>query len=101
MTTKDKLVEQHIREYESRLTHLNELIEKAKMASAHLEDDHALKSELGQYHEQHSELTDKAVELKQMPLDHWREEIVQAAGPMGILDILAQKLEDLIERIED
>lgn len=47
MTTKEKIVDQHIREYESRLKHLDELFERAKQSSARLDDDHALKPELG------------------------------------------------------
>ncbi len=39
-------------------------------------------------------------EIKSMPVEHWREETVQKAGPMAIWDILAQKLEDFIERHE-
>ncbi len=38
--------------------------------------------------------------LKRMPLEHWREEMIQSAGPMAVWDVLAQKLEDLVERIE-
>ena len=100
MNITEKLVDQHIREYESRLKHLNELYVQAERASAKLDDGHALKSELQQYRDQHDDLAGQAVELKKLPLGHWREEMIQSAGPLGILDILAQKVEDLIERIE-
>jgi hypothetical protein len=33
-----------------------------------------------------------------MPVEKWREETVQNAGPMAIWDILAQKLENFLER---
>ena len=101
MTVFEKLVDQHIKEYESRLKHLDALFAKAKKASEKLDDDHALKSELGNYHQQHADLSERVVELKKKPLDHWREDMIQSAGPMGILDILGQKVEDLIERLED
>lgn len=100
MTNKEKLVEQHIREYELRHKHMDELIVRAKHAALHLDDEHQLKSELKDYRQQHTELIDQTKELKKMPLKNWREDEIQSAGPMAIFDILAQKLEDLVERIE-
>ena len=100
MSITEKLVEQHIREYESRLKHLDELVERAKHASTKLDSDSNLKTELEKYQEQHAALADQAKNLKKMPLAHWREDTIQAAGPMAIWDILAQKLEGFIERIE-
>jgi len=38
--------------------------------------------------------------IKTMPTKNWREETVQSAGPMAIWDILAQQLEDFVERHE-
>ncbi|MFT5658614.1 MAG: hypothetical protein ACI9KN_001895 [Gammaproteobacteria bacterium] len=101
MTITDKLVDQHIREYESRLKHLDELYGLAKQKSAKLEQNHPLKSELRQYNEQYTKLADQTARLKKMPLAHWREDTVQSAGPMAVWDIFAQQLEDFIERIED
>ena len=101
MTTKEKIVDQHIREYESRLKHLDELFERAKQLSARRDDDHALKSELELCQEQHTDLANHAAKLKAMPFAHLSEDIIRSAGPMGVWDILAQKLEDLVERIED
>lgn len=101
MIITEKLVEQHIREYESRLKHLNEQFERAKLASAELDDGHAIKTELRQYHKQRIELDNQTTKLKKIPLAHWREDMILSAGPMGVWDILAQQLEDLIERIEN
>ncbi|NND00297.1 MAG: hypothetical protein HKN85_08960 [Gammaproteobacteria bacterium] len=42
--------------------------------------------------------TTKAV--KSIDVDDWREETVRASGPMGLWDIIAQQLEDFIERHE-
>lgn len=100
MSISEKLVEQHIKEYESRLKHLDELFERAKHVSAELDKDKELKAELEQYSKPHAELAAHTDKLKKMPLAHWREDMIQSAGPMGIWDILAQKLEDIIERIE-
>ena len=100
MTEIDKLVDRRIAEYESRLKHIDELYDQAHQASEKLDDDHELKTELGQYHEQRVDLANHAAKLKELPLDHWREDVIQSSGPMAIWDVLAQKLEDLIERID-
>ena len=100
MTDIDKLVDRRIHEYESRLKHIDELYEKAHQASEKLDDDHELKTELGQYHEQRVDLAKHTAKLKELPLDHWREDMIRSSGPMAIWDVLAQKLEDLVERIE-
>jgi hypothetical protein len=100
MTEIDKLVDRRIAEYESRLKHIDELYEQAHQASENLDEDHELKTELGQYHEQRVDLANHTAKLKELPLDHWREDMIQSSGPMAIWDVLAQKLEDLIERID-
>jgi hypothetical protein len=101
MTVTEKIADQHIREYESRLKHMDELFERAKQISARLDDDHALKSELAQYQEQHNDLVNQTAKPKNMPIARLSEDIIRSAGPMAVWDILAQKLENLIERIED
>ncbi len=99
MTTKEQLVEQHIREYEARQKHVNELLARAEeIAEAH--PGHPVHSELGLYRNQHDNLVEHAEQLKKMPLEHWREETIQSAGPMAIWDVIAQKLESLVEKVE-
>jgi len=100
MTATERLVSQHIREYESRLKHIDELFERAHKASENLHDDHALKSELNKYAQQRAELAKESELVKTMPVDQWRKELVQSSGPMAIWDVLAQKLEDLTERLD-
>jgi len=100
MTTKEQLVEQHIREYEARQKHVDELIAKAERITRSLDENHEIKSELEKYLEEHSELVLRTEQLKRMPLEHWREEMIQASGPMAVWDVLAQKLEDLVERVD-
>ena len=100
MTTKEDLITQHIREYESRLKHIDELYERADKATAHLDEQHESRSELQDIAEQRSRLKQEADEINTASLDHWREDTIQSAGPMAIWDILAQKLEDFVERHE-
>jgi len=99
MTTKEQLIEQHVREYESRLKHIDELYERAHKATEHL-DDQSTRSELKELAKKRAQLPRDADEIKTMPIENWREETVQNAGPMAIWDILAQKLEDFLERHE-
>jgi len=100
MTEIDKLVDRRIAEYESRLKHIDELYDQAHQASEKLDENHELKTELGQYHDQRVDLANHTAKLKELPLDHWREDMIRSSGPMAIWDVLAQKLEDLIERID-
>ncbi len=100
MKTIEKLVEQHIREYESRLRHIDELLEQAKINSSHLDDSHQVHSQLKAFGEQHEDLASEGENIKKKPLSNWREEMIQTSGPMALLDILGQKLEDVIERLD-
>ena len=100
MTTKEQLIDQHIREYESRLKHIDELYERAHKATEHLDEEHETRSELQDYATRRHQLLQKTNEIKTMPVNNWRKETIQNSGPMAIWDVLAQKLEDFIERHE-
>ena len=100
MTTKEQLIDQHIREYESRLRHIDELYDRAREAAGHPEEATGLGSELRDLKAQMALLRETTEEIKAMPVDKWRDETARSAGPMAIWDILAQKLENFIERHE-
>ena len=100
MTTKEQLIDQHIREYESRLKHIDELFERAHKAAENIEEGHETQTELEWFNRQRERLPDIAETIKTMPVENWREETVQKAGPMAIWDIIAQQLEDFLERHE-
>ncbi len=99
--SKEKLVNQHILEYEARLKHIEELFTRAHKATEHLDDDHHIKSELGEISSQKEDLVKEVEEVKTMDVEHWQEEMVSQAGPMAIWDILAQRLELFVEEHED
>ncbi len=99
MTATERLVTEHIREYESRLKHIDELFERAQQASDNLHDEHALKSEIDQFAQQRAEFIKEKDRVKTMSVDQWRKELLTSSGPMAIWDVLAQKLEDLTERL--
>jgi hypothetical protein len=100
MTSKEELINQHIREYESRLLHIDELYAKAEKATAHLDDDHESKSELESLAKERLKMQQEAESIKTLSVENWEEDTIRHAGPMGIWDILAQKLEAFIERHE-
>jgi hypothetical protein len=100
MSNQEQLIAQHIREYDSRLKHIDELYERARSANEEMDDGHETKADLDAYARHKSLLADQTRKIKTMSLDHWREETMHSAGPMAIWDVLAQKLEDLVERLE-
>jgi hypothetical protein len=100
MTTKEQLIEQHVREYESRLRHIDELYQRAQEAAGHPQETEGPGSELKDLRAQLSLLRETTQHIKAMPLDKWRTETLRSAGPMAIWDVIAQKLEDFIERHE-
>jgi hypothetical protein len=100
MTTKEQLIEQHVREYEARLKHIDELYQRAQEAAGHPEPAQPSGSELKDLQAQLSLLRETTQHVKAMPVDKWRSETLRSAGPMAIWDVVAQKLEDFIERHE-
>jgi hypothetical protein len=100
MTNKEHLIEQHILEYESRMKHIDELYQRAHQAAGKTDNaDHA-QSRLHEFTAQRALLQETTDSIKTMPLDKWREATLHNAGPMAVWDILAQKLEDFVERHE-
>jgi hypothetical protein len=102
MNNKEHLIEQHIREYESRMKHIDELYDRAHQAAGQADeatDKHVGLKKLDAQRELLQHTTDH---IKSIPIDHdhWREATVRNAGPMAVWDILAQKLEDFVERHE-
>ena len=100
MTNKEHLIEQHIREYESRMKHIDELYERAHQAAADADEESEKRARLKELEAQRKLLRHTTEHIKTMPMDHWREATASNAGPMAVWDILAQKLEDFVERHE-
>ncbi len=100
MTTQEQLIERHIREYESRLKHIDELYQRAQTAVEQREDIAVGNAELMEIAQARSLLPGDSEELRTLDLENWQKETVQGAGPMAIWDILAQRLEAFIERHE-
>jgi len=95
MNNLEHMVEQQILHYESRLKHVDELLERAE-ASGHAELLETAKTIRPQRDQMHGYLE----QMRLKSLKDWREEEIEKAGPMGIWDAVAQQLEDLVERFE-
>ena len=93
MTSIDRLAEKHFREHESRLHRIDELIEKHQKAAADKPEAGQL---LGEIKEERDHLASYLEDLKRTAPEKWMEQ----GGPMVMWDIVAQRLEDLVEKIE-
>lgn len=91
MTTLDELVDRHVKEYNSRLKHIDELAEQAAI----LEEESHL-AELAELKSERNKLADYLKELEQNP----SELSLVKSGPMAIWDVIAQRLEKLVEKID-
>ena len=100
MSNTEHLIEQHIREYESRMRHIDELYQRAHTAATAADMANGVQGKLSELAAQRSLLRQTTDELRHNPRHHWQEKITQDAGPMAVWDVLAQKLEDFLERHE-
>ena len=91
----DDLIEQHILQYESRLKHIDELLEHAEKAK-----DEEKESELTEVKQDREELSSHIEKLKKQPPEYWSKQGLEKAGPLGAWDAVAQRLEKLVERID-
>ncbi len=94
MTTDEQLVERNILHYEARLKHVDELFEKAHKAVETTAPEAS--EELNELKKERGKLADDLEKLKQKSLEEWAKE----GGPMVIWDLLAERLEKLVERLE-
>ena len=99
MTDINKVVEQHILEHQSRLNHIDELLQRAGEA----EEGAAGKEpseELTALKRDRDELSERLDDIKKDPAEYWQKSVVDSAGPMGMWDAIAQQIEDLLERLQ-
>ena len=97
MTQLNRMIQQHILEHESRLKHVDELLERAQQNIAK-EGDAA--DQLAKAKQERDRLSGEVEAFKLRPPEQWAEEEFERTGPMVVWDTLAQKLEKLVERIE-
>jgi len=97
MTNEEHLINQHILEYESRLKHIDELLEKAESNSKGDEAQVEQAEDLKNLKEKRIELKNYIDSVKTMSVDHWEKDAINMAGPMAVWDAVAQQLEKLVE----
>jgi hypothetical protein len=100
MIRRENSIHKHVRGYETQLKRINELCKRADQATQHLDEKHETRSQLKDYEKLRRQLAKKTETIKTLSLAHWREDTIRSAGPMAIWDVLAQKLEALVEKHE-
>ena len=96
MTNINQLAEHHIREHEARLKHIDELMEKVEQAKHAAEDSSEISVELSDLKQERGKLAEHLDGMRQKSAEEWAEK----GGPMVIWDVIADRLERLVERIK-
>jgi Na+/phosphate symporter len=96
MSKLNHLVQQNILEHESRLKHVDELLERAQAVVAKAEGDEA--AQLAEVKRERDELSSRVEAYRLRPPESG--EAFEKFGPMAVWDTLAKRLENLIERLE-
>jgi hypothetical protein len=100
MTDVSHLAEQHIREQESRLHHIDELTERARKAAGRAPEFAHIYTELDDLVSKRNQAAVQLDDLRARAAEQWREEEIERSGLMGIWDALAQQLERVLEKVE-
>jgi len=102
MTTKDHLVEQHILEYESRLKHIDELIEKAHTKIQGGSGMETAKTALEEIKSERIGLDDhlSVIKAESGPATSDSPDISTRVGPLEVWDNIAEQLEKLVEHLD-
>ena len=95
MNELEHLINQHILAYESRLKHIDELLEEVDQL-----DDESNQQELEAIKSKREELSQSLSSAKTLSVDNWEKEEIEMAGPMAVWDAVAQQLEKLVEKVE-
>jgi hypothetical protein len=100
MTDVSHLAEQHIREQESRLQHIDELMRRAREGAAKGPQFAHIYTELDDLTRRRDRAAVQLDDLKARAAEEWREQEIQRSGLMGIWDAIAQQLERVVEKLE-
>jgi hypothetical protein len=100
MSTEESLIDQHIREYESRMRHIDQMLERAQKGLTEIDEAAPVHNDFKAVKQEREKLATLYDELKLPSTEDWRREEIIKSGPMGIWDSLAQQLEKLVERLE-
>ena len=87
---------EHISRYQTRLKHLDQLLERARQRKIEAEQE----AELTEIAGKREQLAKYISDLEHIDVKDWKEEEIEKSGPMGLWDSVAQQLEKLVEKIE-
>ncbi len=93
MTTEERLAEIHVKEYESRMKQLDELLSRAE---ARTSLGAAQREELAELRRQRDRLAAVLEHIRRSSIEEW----ARKGGPMILWDLVAERAEKLLERIE-
>lgn len=99
MDKTDQLANQHIREHEAKLKHIDELLSRLDEKQEQLSPQSEIEKQLLEVRNEREKLFEHIAELKKKSRDEWQVEEIEQVGPMIIWDAVAKKLEKLVERI--
>ena len=115
MTHREHLIEQHILQYESHLKHiddfrrdcllngLDDIDEMLRRAHEQVEAGSAppeAEAELKELKGEREKLAEDLTEMKRKDAEELEREALRGAGPMGVWDAVAQRLEKLVEHLD-
>ena len=96
----NQLAEQNIDLYESRLKHIDELLERSGQGISGHPEQADLSAQLAGLKHERDKFARHIDALKQGTIAESQEKLIEGSGLMGIWDALAQQLEKLVEHIE-
>ncbi|MGE5337778.1 MAG: hypothetical protein ACM3PU_08110 [Gemmatimonadota bacterium] len=91
-----KLAEQHVREWESRLKHIDELMERASQAHANAPSRQDIEAKLAQMRESRNKLAQELEIMRQKRTEESHEVIAHSTGLKGAFELLSKELYDTL-----
>lgn len=100
MSNLNHLVEQQVKEYESKLKHIDEMLDHAHDKLSTKDVAPKEQTEFEKIQRARHQLNEDIQLMKLISKENWETDTIENAGPMGVWDIVAQRLEKFIERID-
>ena len=98
MSTSDRLVEQHIKAYYSRLKHIDDMFEQTERLTRG--SPSPLDAEIASLRLQRDSLVAEMEAIEKASEAQWQIARIEQVGPMVIWDIVATKLGSILDRLE-
>ena len=100
MSNFENLVEQQVKEYESKLKHIDEMLDHAHVQLSTKDVVTEEQSEFEKIQRARHQLNEDLQRMKLISKKNWQTDTIENAGPLGVWDIVAQRLEKFVERID-